>query len=177
MSERNILVVAHTGREDAVRACLECIAQLQASALVPVMTRDQLVEVEEFLGAGSDQLQKLSGVKTLAVELAEEELDLVMVLGGDGTILKAAELVREAAIPLMGINLGHVGFLAESEREGLSNAVARVVAKDYVVKERLTLDVRVLVEGREVYRSWALNEATVEKSAAEKMLEVVSQSR
>jgi NAD+ kinase len=73
----------------------------------------------------------------------------------------------------MGINLGHVGFLAESEREGLSHAVARVVAKDYLVKERLTLDVRVLVAGVEVYRTWALNEATVEKSAAERMLEVV----
>jgi NAD+ kinase len=96
-----------------------------------------------------------------------------MVLGGDGTILKAAEIVRESATPLMGINLGHVGFLAESEREGLSHAVARVVAKDYLVKERLTLDVRVLVKGKEVYRTWALNEATVEKSAAERMLEVV----
>jgi NAD+ kinase len=96
-----------------------------------------------------------------------------MVLGGDGTILKAAEIVRESATPLMGINLGHVGFLAESEREGLSHAVARVVAKDYLVKERFTLDVRVLVEGKEVYRTWALNEATVEKSAAERMLEVV----
>ncbi|NBS86412.1 MAG: NAD kinase, partial [Micrococcales bacterium] len=92
---------------------------------------------------------------------------------GDGTILKAAEIVRETATPLMGINLGHVGFLAESEREGLSHAVSRVVAKDYVVKERLTLDVKVLVDGKEVFRTWALNEATVEKSAAERMLEVV----
>jgi NAD+ kinase len=96
-----------------------------------------------------------------------------MVLGGDGTILKAAEVVRETATPLMGINLGHVGFLAESEREGFSNAVARVVDRDYLVKERLTLDVRVLVGGKEVFRTWALNEATVEKSAAERMLEVI----
>jgi NAD+ kinase len=173
MSERNVLVVAHTGRADAVHACLECIAQLQTAGLIPVMTKEQLVEVEEFFGANSLGQKPLVGVKTLGVDLAEKDLELAMVLGGDGTILKAAELVREAAIPLMGINLGHVGFLAESEREGLSNAVARVVAKDYVVKERLTLDVRVLVDSREVYRTWALNEATVEKSAAEKMLEVV----
>jgi NAD+ kinase len=167
---RNILVVAHTRRDDAVRACLETVEQLLVAGLTPVMTSEQLVELDEFLGAEN---QSLKQVKTLGVELAETELELVMVLGGDGTILKAAEIVRETATPLMGINLGHVGFLAESEREGLSNAVARVVEKDYLVKERLTLDVKVSVAGKEIYRTWALNEATVEKSAAERMLEVV----
>jgi NAD+ kinase len=66
-----------------------------------------------------------------------------------------------------------VGFLAETEREELAEAVARVIAKDFVIEERTTLDVVVSVEGREVYRTWALNEATVEKSARERMLEVV----
>jgi NAD+ kinase len=133
----------------------------------------QVVEIEEFLAAKSMDSAFLSAVQKLGTDIPENNLELVMVLGGDGTILKAAEIVRESATPLMGINLGHVGFLAESEREGLSHAVARVVARDYLVKERLTLDVRVLVAGNEVYRTWALNEATVEKSAAERMLEVV----
>jgi len=167
---RNILVVAHTRREDAVNACLETVEQLLAAGLTPVMSPEQLVELHEFLGTVSPIFAQ---VKELSVEIAEQDLELVMVLGGDGTILKAAEIVRETATPLMGINLGHVGFLAESEREGLSHAVARVVAKDYLVKERLTLDVKVTVAGKEVYRTWALNEATVEKSTAERMLEVV----
>jgi len=137
------------------------------------MTPAQVVEIEEFLAAKSMDSAFLSAVQKLGTDIPENNLELVMVLGGDGTILKAAEIVRESATPLMGINLGHVGFLAESEREGLSHAVARVVARDYLVKERLTLDVRVLVAGNEVYRTWALNEATVEKSAAERMLEVV----
>ncbi len=170
---RNVLLVAHTGRQDAVDACVEVIEQLLAAQLVPVMKPEQLVEMEEFLTAAKLPTAVLKNVRELGVVVAEADLELVMVLGGDGTILKAAEVVRETATPLMGINLGHVGFLAESERAGLSNAVARVVAKDYVVKERLTLDVRVLVSGKEVYRTWALNEATVEKSAAERMLEVV----
>ncbi len=170
---RNVLLVAHTGRQDAVDACVEVIEQLLAAQLVPVMNPEQLVEMEEFLTAAKRPTAVLKNVRELGVVVAEADLELVMVLGGDGTILKAAEVVRETATPLMGINLGHVGFLAESERAGLSNAVARVVAKDYVVKERLTLDVRVLVSGKEVYRTWALNEATVEKSAAERMLEVV----
>ena len=173
MSDRNVLLVAHTGREDAIAACLDTISQLLAASLVPVMTSVQRDEVEKFLSKNGQSADTLASVKGLGIDVPESDLELVMVLGGDGTILKAAEIVRETATPVMGINLGHVGFLAESEREGLSNAVARVVAKDYLVKERLTLDVRVLVEGKEVYRTWALNEATVEKSTAEKMLEAV----
>lgn len=174
MSEqRYVLLVAHTGRLEAVQSTVEAVQQLVEANLVPVMTPAQITELDEFLAANSADATFLSQVQKLGTSIPEDQLELVMVLGGDGTILKAAEIVRESATPLMGINLGHVGFLAESEREGLSHAVARVVAKDYLVKERLTLDVRVLVAGVEVYRTWALNEATVEKSAAERMLEVV----
>jgi NAD+ kinase len=174
MSEqRYVLLVTHTGRLEAVESTIEAVEQLVAASLIPVMTPAQVVEIEEFLAAKSMDSAFLSAVQKLGTDIPENNLELVMVLGGDGTILKAAEIVRESATPLMGINLGHVGFLAESEREGLSHAVARVVARDYLVKERLTLDVRVLVAGNEVYRTWALNEATVEKSAAERMLEVV----
>ena len=171
--KRYVLLVAHTGRLEAVTAAVEAVEQLVAAGLVPVMNSEQLVEIQEFLQARGTNTDFLKSVLELGVVIPEQNLELVMVLGGDGTILKAAEIVRESATPLMGINLGHVGFLAESEREGLSHAVARVVAKDYLVKERFTLDVRVLVGGQEVYRTWALNEATVEKSAAERMLEVV----
>ncbi len=171
--QRYVLLVTHTGRPEAVESTIEAVQQLDAASLIPVMTPVQITEIEEYLSNRSNDSSFLSSVMSLGTSVAEDQLELVMVLGGDGTILKAAEIVRESATPLMGINLGHVGFLAESEREGLSHAVARVVARDYLVKERLTLDVRVLVGGKEVYRTWALNEATVEKSAAERMLEVV----
>jgi NAD+ kinase len=170
---RYVLLVTHTGRPEAVESTIEATQQLLAANLIPVMTSVQSAEIEEYFNAHSGDASVLKSVQALGTSVTEDQLELVMVLGGDGTILKAAEIVRESATPLMGINLGHVGFLAESEREGLSHAVARVVAKDYLVKERFTLDVRVLVEGKEVYRTWALNEATVEKSAAERMLEVV----
>lgn len=170
---RYILLVAHTGRLEAINATQEAIEQLVAAELSPVMTSEQIVEIKEFQANRNSTSDFLAGVLELGVTVPEKDLELVMVLGGDGTILKAAEVVRETSTPLMGINLGHVGFLAESEREGFSNAVARVVDRDYLVKERLTLDVRVLVGGKEVFRTWALNEATVEKSAAERMLEVI----
>ncbi len=101
------------------------------------------------------------------------DLEIVIVLGGDGTILRSAEIVRGTSVPLLGVNLGHVGFLAESEREDLTATVRRVLDRDYTVEERMTLDVTLKVGADIVYRTWALNEATVEKASRERMLEVV----
>jgi NAD+ kinase len=137
------------------------------------MASAELIEARLYTAQQLLTNDVMKTVEELDIDCSAADLELVMVLGGDGTILKAAEIVREAQIPLMGINLGHVGFLAESERDGLVDAVHRIVSKDYLVKERLTLDVAVFVDGVEVYRTWALNEATVEKSARERMLEVV----
>ncbi|MBE3076715.1 MAG: NAD kinase, partial [Actinobacteria bacterium] len=98
--------------------------------------------------------------------------ELVCVLGGDGAILRGAALSRGTDAPLLGINLGHVGFLAEAEREKLGETVERIVARDYVVEERMTLEVTATHDGEVIARSWALNEVTVEKAARERMLEV-----
>ncbi len=105
-------------------------------------------------------------------EVPARETELVVVLGGDGTILRGAELSRGSGAPLLGINLGHVGFLAESEREDLDDTIERILDRDYTVQDRMTLEVVGLLDGVEIARSWALNEATVEKAARERMLEL-----
>ncbi|HEX6449121.1 MAG TPA: NAD kinase, partial [Trebonia sp.] len=97
----------------------------------------------------------------------------VFVLGGDGSLLRAAECARPARTPLLGVNLGHVGFLAEAEPDGLTETVDRIVAGDYRVEERMTIDVVARSNGTELARTWALNEVTVEKTARERMIEVV----
>ena len=172
MSEKRlVLLVSHTARDEAIVATLESAAALVAAGITPVMTQEQLKETKAF--AKGPALSTMDQVKELGSDVAEADLELAVVLGGDGTILKAAEIVRESQTPLLGINLGHVGFLAESEKNEISSTIERVAKRDYLVKERLTLDVSVLLEGKEVYRTWALNEAAVEKSAREKMLEVV----
>ena len=170
---RFVLVVSHTGRKDAVAAAQVAIEQLHSAGITPVLTASDLDDLRAHVSNQVLNPSALSNVKVLDTDCKMSDLELVVVLGGDGTILKAAEIVRDHSIPLMGINLGHVGFLAESEREEFTEAVHRVVERDYVIKERLTLDVSVIVEGKEVFRTWALNEATVEKSASERMLEVV----
>jgi NAD+ kinase len=98
---------------------------------------------------------------------------MVLVVGGDGTLLRAAELARPARVPLLGVNLGHVGFLAEAEPEDLSAAVANLAARQYSVEQRMTVEIAVRNNGEQTAATWALNEATVEKAARERMLDLV----
>jgi NAD+ kinase len=170
-NQRLVLLVSHTARKEALLATLECAEALLKAGITPVM--DQQERSEILAHAKTVSNSSAASILELGKDVQESDLELAVVLGGDGTILKAAELVRASETPLLGINLGHVGFLAESEKNEISSTMARVVAKDYLVKERMTLDVAVKLDGKEVYRTWALNEATVEKSARERMLEVV----
>jgi NAD+ kinase len=103
---------------------------------------------------------------------AADGAEMVIVIGGDGTLLRAAELARPARVPLFGVNLGHVGFLAEAEPEDLSDAVDRVVDGKYLIEHRMTIDVTVRTNGDSA-TTWALNEASVEKSARERMIDMV----
>lgn len=162
---RSMLVVAHTGRAESLDAAAEVASFLLESGVRVVMTATELRDV----AAHVSQPAGLVDFDQVAVD----ELELVIVLGGDGTILRAAELVRGSPVPLVGVNLGHVGFLAEAEREDLGATLRRVLDRAYEVEERMTIDVVVTVGGEIVYESWALNEATVEKSSRERMLEVV----
>ena len=170
-NQRLVLLVSHTARKEALSATLECAEALLKAGITPVM--DQQERAETLAHAKTVNNSSAASILELGKDTQEADLELAVVLGGDGTILKAAELVRNSQTPLLGINLGHVGFLAESEKNEISSTIARVVAKDYLVTERMTLDVAVKLGGKEVYRTWALNEATVEKSARERMLEVV----
>jgi NAD+ kinase len=170
-NQRLVLLVSHTARKEALSATLECAEALLKAGITPVM--DQQERAETLAHAKTVNNSSAASILELGKDVQGSDLELAVVLGGDGTILKAAELVRNSQTPLLGINLGHVGFLAESEKNEISSTMARVVAKDYLVKERMTLEVAVKLDGKEVYRTWALNEATVEKSARERMLEVV----
>ena len=170
-NQRLVLLVSHTARNEALSATLECAEALLKAGITPVMDKQE--RAETLAHAKTVNNSSAASILELGKDTQEADLELTVVLGGDGTILKAAELVRNSQTPLLGINLGHVGFLAESEKNEISSTMARVVAKDYLVKERMTLDVAVKLDGKEVYRTWALNEATVEKSARERMLEVV----
>ncbi len=166
MAARHILVVSHTGRQDSLAAAVQVCRQLSAEGVIPVLKSDEHADILA-------QAPELGSLAILGDPVTVGELELVIVLGGDGTILRAAEMARGSSAPLLGVNLGHVGFLAESERDNLGQTVRRALARDYLVEERMTLSVRVKVDTEVVYETWALNEATVEKASRERMLEVV----
>jgi NAD+ kinase len=166
VASRHILVVSHTGRKESLTAAVKVCRQLIAADVIPVLKADEYADVVA-------KAPDLDCLTILGETVAVDELELVIVLGGDGTILRAAEMARGSSVPLLGVNLGHVGFLAESERDNLGETVRRALALDYLVEERMTLSVRVKVDSEVVYESWALNEATVEKASRERMLEVV----
>ncbi|GIH94613.1 NAD kinase [Planobispora siamensis] len=161
-AKRIVLVTAHTGRKAAVDSARMVISRLvDAGFTVRVLQS----EAEEIGCAGAEMVS--------ASLAAVQDAEMMIVLGGDGSLLRAAELARPAGVPLLGVNLGHVGFLAEAEAEDLSVTVDCVVQGRYDVEERMTIEVVARLNGQLLADTWALNEATVEKR--ERMLEVVAE--
>ncbi len=159
---RDVLLVVHTGRPQAREAAAAVTTRLTAAGLGVRVLAEEAADL---------------AIDADAVDAADATagVELVIVLGGDGTLLRAAELARPTATPLLGVNLGHVGFLAEIEPDRLDDTVAAVEAKTYAVEERLTIDVTVRRDGAVVHTDWALNEASVEKLARQRMIEVLAE--
>jgi NAD+ kinase len=157
--------MAHTGREEAREVALAVVGSLADHGLLVRMLDNEAKELE----LGPDD-----GVEPVTIEGANcGQCELAVVIGGDGTILRAAELTHATTTPLLGVNLGHVGFLAEAESEDVEKVIAAIVERRYTSEERMTLDVSVHREGELVETTWALNEASVEKAARQRMLEVI----
>ena len=157
---RTALLVTHTGRKDSTEHARTVATSLIDAGFVVRVLADEASDVDTH------------GVVPVDAQAAAVDAEIVFALGGDGTLLRAAELARPAGAPLLGINLGRVGFLAEAELHDLDTAVRRVVAREYTVEERLTVDVSIAHSDRVVAASWALNEASVERGARTRLLEV-----
>ena len=157
-----MLVITHTGREQARTATLEAVRALRAHDIVVCMLEQEAKDLD--LGAAE--------VRSVPAGGSVRGCEVAVVIGGDGTILRAAEITRADEIPLLGVNLGHVGFLAEAESDDLPVTIRAIVECDYQIEDRLTLEVDVRRGTQVVWSTWALNEASVEKSARQRMLEV-----
>jgi NAD+ kinase len=162
-----VAVLTHTGRPAAVEAANRLVEGLSAAGIVSALPPEDLPAIES---------RHASAVVPLHQPVRPEDgIELMVVLGGDGTILRGAEWVLEAAIPLLGVNLGHVGFLAEAESSEVDSIVARVVERSYTVEERFTIEVilRDCGSAEVVWSSYAINEVSIEKASRERMLEVL----
>ena len=160
---RTVLVVAHTGRPQALSSARFVVDRLTAAGLTVRVLSPEASQIQcqaEEVASGPD---------------AAAGAEVVMVLGGDGTLLRAAELAQPAGVPLLGVNLGRIGFLAEAEPDDLAGTVDHVVERRYQVERRMTMDVAVRQDGAITACTWALNEATVEKSPRLGMLQCVAE--
>lgn len=166
--EREVLLVPHTGRRENVDASSKAAEMLQDAGIGVRV----LVHRDSTAVAQHPVLSKLD--RRTHSASAAEGVELVLVLGGDGTFLRAADLAHRVDIPVLGINLGHVGFLAEWEAESLEEAIQRVIDRDYRVEDRMTLDVVVRDTDLNITgRCWALNEVSVENLDRRGVLDAV----
>ena len=160
------------------------MSQVQRVGVVVHPGRPPAVELARQLAGWADkhgiELRALAsergaiGEDVPAVEPDEfaRGLDLVVALGGDGTLLRALGMVLTEQVPALGVNAGRLGFLAEVEPHGLGDALDAVWEGRYQVERRTTLAARVIVDGQEVAEDLAVNDVVLEKAARERLAAV-----
>lgn len=162
MTERRAVLVVHRGRPLAHQLAQKCADGLEAGGFVVQTPDEPDINLDE-------------SVLRVPEAQAAAGCEIVIVFGGDGSILRGAEMARAHDIPLLGINLGHVGFLAELEEEDADEIVHHVIGREYTIQHRMTLEVEVCRDGGIVGKAWALNEASVEKSSRSRMVNLVAE--
>jgi NAD+ kinase len=162
MTRRSILLVAHALRPAAIEVAQDLSRRLCAADVAVRVLEEEapILDCPNAITVASD-------------DSAADGVELVVALGGDGTLLRAAELARPSGAPLLGVNLGHVGFLAEADPVAIDITAARILSGEYEVDERLALDVAVHRDGEIVIRDWALNDVSLEKGAREHVITIV----
>ena len=140
---KSVLLVTHPHRVEAATAAKELNTLLTAKNIKVFSTLTTL-DIPEYK--------------------QNEAVDLAVVLGGDGTMLRAAQLFRGKNVPILGINLGHVGFLAEIERPALSEIAPAISDNSFTVEERMSLNYQLIRDGKQIETGWALNEVLIERN-------------
>jgi NAD+ kinase len=140
---KTVLLVTHPTRPEAISTANE-LAKLLAGKQINVFATIKTDGANDFK--------------------ATDQIDLAVVLGGDGTMLRAAEIFRGKQVPILGINLGHVGFLAEIERPSLTEIVDAIASGTFSIEERMSLNYQLLRGGKVIQTGWALNEVLVERN-------------
>jgi NAD+ kinase len=140
---KTVLLVAHPTRPEAIST---------ANELTKLLTGKQINVFATIKTVGANDFK------------ASDKIDLAVVLGGDGTMLRAAEIFRGKQVPILGINLGHVGFLAEIERPSLTEIVDAIASGTFSIEERMSLNYQLLRSGKVIESGWALNEVLVERN-------------
>ena len=142
-SIKSVLLVTHPTRPEAISTAND-LAKLLLAKQIKVFSTSQTVGANEYS--------------------EKDQIDIAVVLGGDGTMLRAAQICGGKSTPILGINLGHVGFLAEIDRPSLAEIVDAICTGSFAVEERMSLNYQLLRGGKTIIDGWALNEVLVERN-------------
>ncbi|MFD0704795.1 NAD kinase [Alloscardovia venturai] len=154
---RRAVVVTHAALREHTSVVDQALSQLTNLGFA-VQVRDDIPDTQTF----GEHAKPVS-----------DDVEIVIVLGGDGTILRAAELVKGTHVPIIGINTGHIGFLAEFESFELSDAMEKIAARDYSIEERMIAAVELYLPGSTTsFCDWALNDVILEHEDRSRMVEV-----
>ena len=157
---RNVALDVHWGRFAAITTATKLVSLLSTAGI-------------NVIGISHPDAKSIANLNFQDVSDLDT-CEAILVVGGDGTILRGAEIARTQQIPLLGINLGHVGFLAEAEPDALDVVVLAIVNRSWVLDPRLSLEVKVEFNNEIIWTSWALNEISIEKAAEERIVELVT---
>jgi NAD+ kinase len=133
-------------------------------------------KIEVFIEEGMGKLvhPPLTGPQLNSVEREDipRHVEMIIVLGGDGTLLSVARLVRDYAVPILGVNLGGLGFLTEITLEELYRVLERVVQGDFTTDERVVLNASVIRRGERMAEFIVLNDAVINKGALARIIDL-----
>lgn len=151
-------IVVHAQRRDARAAAIAAATTLRGAGM-------------RVVGCKQEDWPPTDTFDVVPPDMFATEIDVALVFGGDGTFLRAAYLARDGGVPLLGVNLGRLGFLSECELPEVPDALDRLIAGDYQVEDRMTLTASVLdADGRPAAESWALNDASVERRDPQRLI-------
>jgi len=158
---RSVILVLHPSRPEAHDWAAKVVRDLN-SRKIDVLTASEIA----IDGAKRKTEQELKN--------SVRDSELVLVLGGDGTILRGTEIAHGSDVPVLGVNLGHVGFLAQIQRPSIESLVDAIGKKLYKTERRMTLSYKIERKGVLVGEGWALNEVAIERNT-ESMIELFVQ--
>ncbi|HVN96948.1 MAG TPA: NAD(+)/NADH kinase [Syntrophorhabdaceae bacterium] len=154
---KTIHVACKRGKDEAIRI---------AGELIKTFGKSVEIFVEE------ETASRLAYGKSFEMEHVGEGADLIVVLGGDGTLLNVSRHGKGKEVPILGVNLGGLGFLTETSLEELPATIAKVLKGDYGISKRIMLDVTVKREGKGIFAMSVLNDAVITKDALARIIDI-----
>ncbi|HTP66209.1 MAG TPA: NAD(+)/NADH kinase [Geobacteraceae bacterium] len=154
---KNIAIFAKVHDPSCQGVAIQLVEWLRARGLVP-MVEAHLARHIEF--------------KESSITDIPDGTDLVVVLGGDGTLISVARLIGEREVPILGVNLGSLGFLTEFTLDELCSSVERYLQGDYKISERMMLHITVIRGGKEIEKNTVLNDVVINKGALARIIDL-----